>query len=1559
MKRWISILLAAAILLGLLPLSAAAEEKTDIVQPLTREEVVLPISSGGGSAASREDAGKTGNALGYIPDQLEGSTTLTDAYLEAVKSGGYRGTLPSSYDSRNYGCIPAAIRNQNPYGSCWAHAAVASSETYMIKHGVKDGSTGQTANTNINLSEYHLVWFTYNKAYDKLGLLNGDETSINGISSTNPAGDKLDFGGNGTWAGYTLMRWEGLAPESIPALAYNNITPQGISASYAYQYDAAHVQSFTYVPATNAAKVKELIMEYGAGLISYYHEDAYLNPSTAAYYNPSATSTNHGVTVIGWDDNYSASNFNDGARPKSNGAWLCRNSWGSGWGNGGYFYLSYEDPGVLSTSCFFYEVEASDNYDNIYQYDGTLGTQYGSLPNGYSVANTFTAVGDEKLEAVSIATVDEDVQYSLYIYTAPSSASNPSSGKLAAQQSGTISYPGYHTVKLTAPVLLRAGQSYSVCFVLNAPGDSFRIPFDTSTSNDLFTYTHVAGSGKSYYGSGSTWRNLDEDMNAASSFRIKAYTKNVTSTGGTVDLQLYAQGEVYQTLSGNAGTLVELPSTAPSIDGYEFIGWTPVSCSDISTAPAYYAPGETFLLDGSYTALYALYRALASASSSYAPVEVTPADWTGTYVITTTATNSGYAIKGVSVDTGSAYPVQYACTSLNSAGITLSGGTLTGVSSLYTFRIAAVSSGIWSIQSIECSSYLGIYNNVLYLNGGYYAQLDRWELTAGSGGACTLHSLASTTTPYVGVDSSGKPCSSDDASSRIYLWKLADTYSTTVHNHKAGTPVKENELLATCTGNGSYDMVSYCTICGIEMSRTTSQTSPLGHDYQGVPTAATCTEPGYTTYTCSRCSDSYVGDYTDLAPHDYMVAVSEPSCTTPGYTYYICSVCGYSYSEISAQPYGHEYLPYVTSPTCTEGGYTTYTCSRCGDSYTDDEKAPLGHDYVDEVIAPTCTERGYTTYTCAFCFDTYVADETAPLGHSWGEPTYQWAGDNSSVTASCVCTRDSSHVLTETVQTTVTIDAPDCTSAGSRTYTATFQNSVFTTQIKTVTVDAVGHKPGEAVTENEIAATCTEPGGYDTVVYCTVCGEEISRVHTDVAALGHTPGEAVIENNVVPTCTTAGGYDTVISCTVCGKEISRVHTELAPLGHEYELTGWVWSGFTSASAIFTCKKDASHVETVKAEIVSVRTEPTADEEGSVVYTATVNFEGNEYTDVKTETLPALGHEYELVGWTWTEYSAASATFLDKTDNREITVEAIIHSVRTEPTCELDGSVVYTATVLFAEQEYSDVQTEILEALGHAWTEPTYVWAEDYSEITATRTCKNDASHIETEKGKITSEVTLEATYDAEGEIIYTATFTNPAFETQTETVVTPKLEKPSLNNPFVDVKEGDYFYNAVLWAVGHDPQITNGTDKTHFSPNAKCTRGQVVTFLWRAKGCPEPTTSNNPFNDVKSGEYYYKAVLWAVGNEITSGTDKTHFSPNAKCTRGQVVTFLWRTEGKPSPTSTENPFKDVTGGYYYYDAVLWAVENKITAGTSADKFSPNATCTRGQVVTFLYRAFAG
>lgn len=169
---------------------------------------------------------------------------------------------------------------------------------------------------------------------------------------------------------------------------------------------------------------------------------------------------------------------------------------------------------------------------------------------------------------------------------------------------------------------------------------------------------------------------------------------------------------------------------------------------------------------------------------------------------------------------------------------------------------------------------------------------------------------------------------------------------------------------------------------------------------------------------------------------------------------------------------------------------------------------------------------------------------------------------------------------------------------------------------------------------------------------------------------------------------------------------------------------------------------------------------------------------------------------------------------------------------------------------------------------------------------------------------------------------------------------------------FSDVPEGAYYTDAVAWAV--EKGVTSGTSGTTFSPNADCTRAQIVTFLWRAAGSPAPKSNESAFTDVAAGSYYETAVQWAVENGITSGTSATTFSPNATCTRAQTVTFLWRSQKSPADGAA-NSFTDVADGTYYTDAVKWAVKNGITSGTSSTTFSPNADCSRAQIVTFLYR----
>ena len=282
---------------------------------------------------------------------------------------------------------------------------------------------------------------------------------------------------------------------------------------------------------------------------------------------------------------------------------------------------------------------------------------------------------------------------------------------------------------------------------------------------------------------------------------------------------------------------------------------------------------------------------------------------------------------------------------------------------------------------------------------------------------------------------------------------------------------------------------------------------------------------------------------------------------------------------------------------------------------------------------------------------------------------------------------------------------------------------------------------------------------------------------------------------------------------------------------------------------------------------------------------------------------------------------------------------------TAPTCTEQGYTTYTCSC--GDSYKSDYK----DALGHDYQNGTCTHCgakdpgatpphtHDYKSVVTKPTC--------TQAGYTTYTCSCGSSYKTD----YTAALGHDYKNgTCTRCGVKDPNYKPQAD--FTDVAAGSYCYDAVQWAVANG--ITNGTDATHFSPNAGCTRGQVVTFLWRAAG--EPTVGGNVgFVDVAPGSYCYEAVKWAVANGITKGTDATHFSPNETCTRGQVVTFLYRAEGEPAVGGNVG-FVDVAAGSYCYNAVQWAVANGITKGTDTTHFSPSATCTRGQVVTFLYRA---
>ena len=418
-----------------------------------------------------------------------------------------------------------------------------------------------------------------------------------------------------------------------------------------------------------------------------------------------------------------------------------------------------------------------------------------------------------------------------------------------------------------------------------------------------------------------------------------------------------------------------------------------------------------------------------------------------------------------------------------------------------------------------------------------------------------------------------------------------------------------------------------------------------------------------------------------------------------------------------------------------------------------------------------------------------------------------------------------------------------------------------------------------------------------------------ATIHYGGTAHTHSYTAAV----TAPTCTEQG-Y-TTYTCS-CGDSYKSDYKDA--LGHDYQ----------NGTCTRCGAKDPGATPPHTHDYKSVVTKPTCTQAGYTTYTCSC---GSSY---KTDYTAALGHDYKNGTCTRCGAKDPGVTPPHTHDYK---------SVVTKPTCTERG---YTEHVCSCGSSY---KTDYTAALGH-----------DYKNGLCTRCgAKDPSAHTHDYKATVTKPTCTERGYTTYTCSVcgdsYKGSYVDPLGHdykngTCTRCGVKDPNYKPQAD--FTDVAAGSYCYDAVQWAVANG--ITNGTDATHFSPNAGCTRGQVVTFLWRAAG--EPTVGGNVgFVDVAPGSYCYEAVKWAVANGITKGTDATHFSPNETCTRGQVVTFLYRAEGEPAVGGNVG-FVDVAAGSYCYNAVQWAVANGITKGTDTTHFSPSATCTRGQVVTFLYRA---
>lgn len=421
-------------------------------------------------------------------------------------------TLTESYMS----AYVTSVKNQNPYGTCWAFAFIGASEASMVKEGLLE-------KVKADMSELHLAYFMSHSVTDPLGGTEGDKFSLTDTSLN----AFLSAGGNQEFATYRVANWYGLVDESIAP--YDAIEEEIVlKDEIAYNADMAHLENAYWISMADRETVKKLIVEYGACASSYRSENQYYSTGDAnsfnqqeavAVYCPDNNSTNHGITIVGWDDTYSKDNFGT-YKPTKDGAWYCKNSWGSNWSKDGYFWLSYEDVPSGNGVAFFYDYGTPDNYDNNYQYDGGATRAY--YPCCYG-ANIYTSQKDEYIKAVGFYTYDSNYDCTVKVYK-NCTIGNPNSGTLLTTVEANQLYAGFHTVRLDDAYLIRKGESFSVVIEQNATdGEETYIMADCdSISGGWYSNTSVSLTGQSYVSnSTSYWQDLYSDQ---ANCRIKAYT---------------------------------------------------------------------------------------------------------------------------------------------------------------------------------------------------------------------------------------------------------------------------------------------------------------------------------------------------------------------------------------------------------------------------------------------------------------------------------------------------------------------------------------------------------------------------------------------------------------------------------------------------------------------------------------------------------------------------------------------------------------------------------------------------------------------------------------------------------------------------------------------------------------------------------------------------------------------------------------------------------------------------------------------------------------------------
>jgi C1A family cysteine protease len=571
MKKLLSALLALVILISCVPMLAySADGPVDNIVP--DGTVVIPAD------------GEEATVLSVDPTKMQ------------INGGNYDSQwFASSYKSPYI----TSVKNQNPYGTCWAHSSCSLAETWLWQEGLGGSGT--------NLSEQQLAYFIYKDRYDPLGNLSGDYTKYKGTNSA------FNEGANFFIASLAMASWLGLTYETN--MPYGNPSTYYAPAS-AYN-GAFRMTDVRWFSMSDIKTAKHYIIENGAIGADYYSNDSYYQKkSSTAYYYPYSSGTNHAITIVGWDDNYSASNFK--YNPGKNGAWLVKNSWGTSWGDNGYFWLSYYDKPLTANSGFAMQFTNATKYENNYQYDGSGSYCELTMNNNCYVANTYTvnAYAYERLDAVMFGVASTNTNYTIQIYKNVTDFTKMNGTPLLSSPlSGSTTEPGMYTVDLgTDSILLKKGDTITVCIQFRSlNSDKVAVLVDLSDNTSTY-YNHVnsVSRDKTYFGykSSSTSTGLYFiNMATTSGYKCTARIKALTSSMGDDGYILQVGNHYVEATRGSVWNINTSGFYVSNKIGYRFDYWqtsvagtisniyslTPqvtMPASNLTVKSVYYAVGD-------------------------------------------------------------------------------------------------------------------------------------------------------------------------------------------------------------------------------------------------------------------------------------------------------------------------------------------------------------------------------------------------------------------------------------------------------------------------------------------------------------------------------------------------------------------------------------------------------------------------------------------------------------------------------------------------------------------------------------------------------------------------------------------------------------------------------------------------------------------------------------------------------------------------------------------------------------------------------------------------------